>query len=442
MTRRIFLCPGIQRVRDFRACRNWPGDLDWSFPTPCQTRLQSPPTRQLSSTLLKADRNTDSKLHVSMLAEMASNMDLSPKQRPKSVNTAEGIKKIMGEFAHELTSSDSPESATPKKDMKSQNKQSLHGGVLKMRKNSTKTEESVPLDPRASSVGLGTTYSDPAGDLERLLNFMSDDNVLPPHAKPSTRDRIKASGERVWREDFEVERLLPYTRQQYTFSPDLGQDSRTQSPLERIEEADIEELDKALKAARSARIRSENEHFRQQNAFSYSSAVYHSANPRTMDRRNFFTPVYVDAFWSPRFSKYHHQHQPQTDMAKEYVILTPSQKIIPTNRMPFNNNHDSDGRFSQDVFTILSQLADPEKYIRTITRLEKQGWSIIGGGGPGNLVVFEREYDKKKRATRYLVQLACGLVVSVAALVGLLLAISEVPVFKPQPATPKDSKDS
>lgn len=438
MTRRILLRLGVQRARDVRPCRNCSGDLYFlGLSTAYLSSPRSSSNKPFSSSSLASGRKKDLS-EENTLAELTSNLDLKLKQKPKSVST-KGIKKIMDEFAHELSSSDSSELSTNKKDTKTSH--SSHGGVHKKNKNSTKTEDSTPLDPRASSVGLGSTYSDPAGDLERLLNFMSDDNMLPPHAKPSTRDRIKASGERVWREDFEVERLIPYTRQQYPPTSDAAKDGPSQIPVERIEEADIEELDKALKAARSASLRSENEHFRQQNAFSYSSAVYHSANPRTLERRNFFTPVYVDAFWSPRFSKHH--PQPQTDIAKEYVILTPNQKIIPTNRMPFNNSPDGDGRTSQDVFTILSQLADPEKYIKTITRLEKQGWSIIGGGGPGNLVVFEREYDKKKRATRYTVRLACGLVISVAALVGLLLAISEAPALKPQAGTPaNDSKDS
>lgn len=291
-----------------------------------------------------------------------------------------------------------------------------------------------PLDPKVVSSGLQQgEYHDSDRDLKRLLNFMSDDNVFLPHSKwkPSTRDRVKANGERVWREDFEIESLMPYNnRFRYSHqASDTSSKDEKKLDTPYIEQEDIDDLDKTLKAARSAQIRSDNERFRLEKTFKYSSAVYYNANPRTLERGNFFTPVYVDAFWSSSPSG----SSPKA-MAKEYIILTPSQKVIKTHRMPFNNHRSSS---AQDMFSILSQLSQPEKYIKAITRLEKQGWSIIGGGGQGELVVFERLYNKKSRSTRYMIKLACGMAFSVGSLVMLLLLVTEV-----SSSNEKDSTDS
>lgn len=301
----------------------------------------------------------------------------------------------------------------------------LDNPITEVKSESFEKTTEKPLDPKVISSGLQEADRDPVADLERLLTFMSDDNVFPSHYKwkPSTRDRVKANGERVWKEDFEIESLLPFSQFRYSQQPTLGSGNEgKKDDIKYIEQEDIDDLDKTLKAARSARIRSDNEQFRQEKAFKYSSAVYHSANPRTLERGNFFTPVYVDSFWSPR-------SKDKIDLVKEYIILTPNQKVIQTHRMPFNTE-----RSPQDMFSILSQLSHPEKYIKAITRLEKQGWSIIGGGGKGELVVFERQYNKKTRSTRYIVKLACGLAASVSSVVIILLALTEMPTKEVSPS--------
>lgn len=376
--------------------------------------------------------------------------------------TTDGIKKVIGDFDHALKTSDLAasevlESASQFREAlpkyvsgSSSTKSGSHEiPITSATTSANQTVEKVtkkklePLDPKSTSSGLNLADSNPTIDVERLIAFLSDDNVLPPHPKwkPSTRDRIKESGERVWKEDFEVENLIPYTsRLQYTEQqgaehymgdkenhkiPNTTTHSTTSATTatnnEWIEPEDIEVLDKTLKAARSARIQSDNDRFRHENWFQYNSGIYYTGAPRTIERGNFFTPVYADEdMWSSR--RLNHQRGKDDGMTKEYIILTPNQKVIRTNRMPFNQE-----RSSRDMFSILSRLSEPEKYIKTITRLENQGWKIIGGGGQGNLIVFERQYNKKTRATKYMLKIAFGLATSVGSLVLVLLAITELP---------------
>lgn len=183
----------------------------------------------------------------------------------------------------------------------------------------------------------------------------------------------------------------------------------------------LADLDATLGFVRNDRIRHDNERFRLENAYAYSKeAMRAGVAPRTLESRNFFTPVHVDTFYSPPAQSY-------TDVAKEYIILTPSQKTITTNYRPFKTE-----AVTQDLFTTLSNLERPEKYIKSIMKLENQGWSIIGGGGPGDLVVFEREYNKRKRNNLYLLKIALGLTGVVTVILVGLMATVEVPITRTQ----------
>lgn len=295
------------------------------------------------------------------------------------------------------------------------------------------------LDPRRSSSGLLGHYRNSDDELERLLTFMSDDSIVSKsgyRGKPSTKDRIKPSGERVIKEDLDIEDLLPLnirnrypgpeskkTKEAASDKPGSGK-AEDKEPVSsaKLNDDIIADLDETLGIARKDRIRYDNEKFRQENAFNYSREVLaHKANPRTLENRNFFTPIYVDSFWSPSAAS-------RKDLAKEYVLLTPAQKIIHTNYRPFKNEHST-----QDLFTTLSELDKPEKYIKSIMRLEKKGWTIIGGGGSGGIIVFEREYNKRERWNWYLVKMTAGFVGVVGTIVVGLLATIEAPITVKRP---------
>lgn len=261
------------------------------------------------------------------------------------------------------------------------------------------------LDPQTAFSGLKIKKKSDV-DIQRLLNFMSDDNVFPPHPnwKPSTRDRVKESGERVYKEDLEIETL-------FMFSKSLESSTKSNSTEHELEQSDIDALDKTLKSSQTAQQRYDDEHFRLEKSLKYSNAVFNSANPRLIERGNFFTPVYRDVPWGAR-------NKESSDLAKEYVILTPNQRVTYSSNKPFNQE-----ATPATVYKILSELPNPTKYIRTIAKLEKQGWYVVGGGGPGNLIIFEREYNRKRRSTDYAIKLLVGLTGSIATLVALFTLI-------------------
>ncbi|VVT44281.1 uncharacterized protein SAPINGB_P000364 [Magnusiomyces paraingens] len=290
--------------------------------------------------------------------------------------------------------------------------------------------ESSPLDPKSTSSGLLGHYRSADVDLERLLTFMSDESVLSRpgfKGRPSTRDRIKPSGERVVKEDLDIEELMPLDiRSRYRDNTDEN-DTKHESgeaAAQQLSDADIAELDATLGLAQADRVRADNDRFRQANAFSFSQEVFaHREKARTLGNKNFFTPVYVDSFWSTSGSS-------GEPLAKEYALLTPAQKVIRTNYPPIQDSPYGTPPPARDLFTTLSNIERPEKYIKSIMRLEKQGWSIVGGGGPGGIIVFEREYNKKKRETWYAVKMTLGFVGLLGtALLGLLATI-QVPTTK------------
>lgn len=192
----------------------------------------------------------------------------------------------------------------------------------------------------------------------------------------------------------------------------------------------IADLDATLGFIRNDRIRHDNERFRQENAFAFSKETLRpGAAPRTLKSRNFFTPILVDDFYSVNnTSKLPFSSSSKTNLdtvLTEYLILTPSQKTIHTKYRPFKNE-----AATQDLFTTLSNLEKPEKYFKSIMKLEKKGWKIIGEGGSGNLVVFEREYTRKDKVRKSMIRfvlMASG-VVSVGILV--LLVTVQVPDTK------------
>lgn len=110
------------------------------------------------------------------------------------------------------------------------------------------------------------------------------------------------------------------------------------------------------------------------------------------------------------------------DISTEYTILTPTQKTIYTLTPPFNQD-----TVVQDLITTLSNLESPEKYIKAIKKLESQGWSIVGGSKTGNLVVFERKLNGKKKRLTYLFKVTLGATGAVVIVFLGLLATVQVP---------------
>jgi hypothetical protein len=282
-----------------------------------------------------------------------------------------------------------------------------------------------------------------AKDFDRLLHFMADDlantttssssaasssdsnGSRKQYFRPSTRDRIGPNGERIVKQDFEVENLISYTEEFSKPEEDiilhteeaitmpsptapavatLGSDNADPSTTTaadnsttvNIEDYIIQELDKSLEAVHAARIKQET--------------VSKLSSPSSSFNSDFYIPPSI-ASDIPT---------PTTlNLEREYLILSPTLKIIKSLKKPLHNE-----RSPKDLYTILSQLQSPEKYLRTITKFESQGWSIIGGND--KMLVFERRYSKKDRDAKYLYKLVFGSIASVGLLLGGFLTVSNM----------------
>jgi hypothetical protein len=164
----------------------------------------------------------------------------------------------------------------------------------------------------------------------------------------------------------------------------------------------IENLGSALRQAKKTADDHVEEMFRVKRAYDYSRAN-NVAEPRLFETKNFFTPVNRKA--AGRIA------------TMEYIIVTSNQTQIHTRTLPFR-----DDKPPHDLYSALSEMERPERYVKTIAKLEKKGWRPIGGGGPGKLLVFERELE-----TRSSVPFRTALRIS-AAIVGVT-AIASIMAF-------------
>lgn len=263
--------------------------------------------------------------------------------------------------------------------------------------------EPSPLDPLNLSRGLkSSTKSDMASkkyvNYEDLLASISDTradvgpivhdsrmNAQPAVAKPSSPVPKRP---KVLKQDLDVEDLLP------------NDVRKTYDPLR---QTDLNELNSALRETQKEHALHKEDVFRMKNAYEYSKEAS-SKHPHTLDRNNFFTPVV-------RPTRHNHE---ENNLAREYIIVMPSRKLIQTRNRPFK---ESTG--PKDLFSALSEMPNPEKYVKVITKLEKAGWSCIGGGGPGQLLVFERVYDAGKRRNRFFWRVTGSVVGVLAVIMGL-----------------------
>lgn len=322
--------------------------------------------------------------------------------------------------------------------------------VLKPRKQEPDSKSSFQRLGKTSKVSPLKTFA----KYDKIDNF-----VDPEHSADSISEELD--------KDVNMEDLLPSDIRNKYKRPKLANDSNNNSQVEtetgndltdddamspsiesynskdRLSDEDIAHLDEVLGFVRQHEDEHAKERFRLENAFQYSLAVS-SPQPRTIQAGNFFTPrklfnkahsssssdKYVDQFWSPNANSI-------DDIGIEYAILTPSQKIIRTKFPPFRPQNKGssrpDGsneslRPSQDLFSTLSTLKNPEKYAKGIMKLEKQGYTIAGSSGDTGLIVFEREYNKRTRRAWHIIKLCAGFISLLGGLVIILLATIEVPV--------------
>lgn len=179
--------------------------------------------------------------------------------------------------------------------------------------------------------------------------------------------------------------------------------STTESDLSSF---NLDNLEQALRDAKQEDQVHANEFFRMQNAYNYAKS------DKTIEKGNFFTGVPAEI-----------RNEQQKNKHYEYVIVTPSQKLIYMRNSPIKGPLNSVGASSgsTDIFSVLLNLPHPERYAKNIRKLQKRGWKCIGTGEgapnpalPGQspadrlLIAFEREYNPFKRYSYFLAKLTFG----------------------------------
>ncbi|KAI0465339.1 hypothetical protein LJB42_000571 [Komagataella kurtzmanii] len=145
---------------------------------------------------------------------------------------------------------------------------------------------------------------------------------------------------------------------------------------------------------------------------------------RTFETKTFFTPVCVpktlvdskvvvsNDFLFPIANSH---------SEKEYMIMYRDGSTSKSSVNPLGPKY-----IPRDMFTILSQLSDPEVYSKKIAKLHKQDWHLIGGGLQENqLLVFERESDRKSKTLKLGRNLLGGM-----AAVFVLIVLYPMPLTK------------
>lgn len=167
----------------------------------------------------------------------------------------------------------------------------------------------------------------------------------------------------------------------------------------------LESLEGFLENAKKTQDLKEEEKFREAKAYEFSKAMT-DKNSRTFQKHNFFTPI--DESLSKRITSspssikipeqakpdelFFPSLKPQANLTHEFMVLTNNKKIV-TSENPLGDDY-----HPQDLFTIFRSLGNPEKYLKQINKLEKNGgWKLIGSGGDTNkILIFERFVDKEQ----------------------------------------------
>lgn len=222
--------------------------------------------------------------------------------------------------------------------------------------------------------------------LENEIPRLSKESTFSDSEVRATTDRIKHL-----RENFEnVQKVEPQTFGNADIS--------------------LKDLEGFLKDAKKKQVSRDEEHFREERAYEIARLM-NNKNARTLDKKNFFTPV--DTSLTNKVSstfRFKPDEKPSTSSSKsdelffpsirskkglthEFMVLTKSKKIV-TEENPLGDDY-----HPRDLFTIFKTLGNPEKYLKQINKLEKNGgWKLIGSGGDAinKILVFERFVNKEQ----------------------------------------------
>ncbi|CDK28454.1 unnamed protein product [Kuraishia capsulata CBS 1993] len=192
--------------------------------------------------------------------------------------------------------------------------------------------------------------------------------------------------------DINAERIRATYKKPITseLGADAGASFRSQETLD-----DFQEF---LKSTQKDHEIKKEDRFRQQNAFEWSRSKSQSY-PRLLEEGNFFTPRCIPKTLIPikdvrsvgAFARADLLFPNTPSGRKEFLILVGRKKIV-TQDNPLGNDS-----LPEDMFTIFGKMKHPEKFMKRVSRLQRRGWKLIGGGGPKEFLVFQRSLAVKRR---------------------------------------------
>lgn len=135
-------------------------------------------------------------------------------------------------------------------------------------------------------------------------------------------------------------------------------------------------VEQFLKDAKEKQHLGQEQEFRANKAYEWSKSMCHSN--RSLESHNFFNPLEV---------------KKDAGKNKQYLLLTQDGQQVVSRENPLGPRH-----VTEDMYTILSRFGekDAEKFIKSVNRLQRKHWRLIGGGEKGEkMMVFEREIRRK-----------------------------------------------
>ncbi|OBA22363.1 hypothetical protein METBIDRAFT_152444 [Metschnikowia bicuspidata var. bicuspidata NRRL YB-4993] len=158
---------------------------------------------------------------------------------------------------------------------------------------------------------------------------------------------------------------------------------RQTSDAGNLKQVQRNEIEKYLKQIKHNKQTADENKWREQTAFEWSSSLY--KNHRSFEARNFFNPI-----WPPKSVSF--PMFPGTGEEQEYLILTSNGQRFHTQRNPLGMNH-----VPEDMFAILQTLSEDDlaKFLRQVEKLRKKGWRLIGSGHTQGMLVLSRELTRR-----------------------------------------------
>lgn len=198
--------------------------------------------------------------------------------------------------------------------------------------------------------------SDTENTIESALRSAMD-------AKPNTRVEEKEEEEEEEEEVYESNGSVPES-----VTSNIG----AVGASEKREPVDKETLEKFLKKANSDNESKLERQWRERKAYEWSSNMVNGSG--SLESKTFFDPLFAKSAGFPMFP-------PAKKREHDFLVLTSNGATFTSGENPLGSSH-----VPEDMFDILERLSEGElaKFSKSLKKLQKQEWKLIGGGGKGD----------------------------------------------------------